>query len=139
MISGHLTRKVRADQRGRTVYRRCLPCPRRTPPPPRPAATRGLPTDALLVGRLSIARGLGGRPHLTVAVWCPACRATHRHGWELEGEGRSHRQAHCGGGPLREGGYYVGLDPAARAENEAVLARFRAALAAREKKAEGRQ
>jgi hypothetical protein len=90
------------------------------------------PSDALLVGRLSLNfdRGTADRPgrfYLTIDVWCPYCKRQHNHGWVHQPPFRSdavqHRVAHCSqGSPLvTDEGYYVGLDPEEVEHNRAIV------------------
>jgi hypothetical protein len=93
------------------------------------------PTDALLVGLLSLHRPAArtARPYLVIAVWCPWCKRLHEHGWPnppFRGDVVTHRVAHCGDGPLADaGGYFIGLDPAAQEHNREVARQAAAALA----------
>ncbi len=98
------------------------------------------PADALLIGRLYLhARGGGRyRPFLGIRVWCPYCHDTHQHSWidpPFKSNTVDHRAAHCHDhvtrkgmklqSPLREGGgYFIGLDPSAKAENAKVIREF---------------
>lgn len=86
---------------------------------------RSLPRELpLLVGRV---RAIGGRPPaMQIEVWCPFCKRNHVHCWSPEdrrADHVEHRVAHClDGSPLREGDYYIGLDPDAREENKRAFA-----------------
>lgn len=88
----------------------------------------------LLVGRLRLGRGNRFRPLLMIDVWCPHCKREHNHGWEeppFLADRVEHRCAHCGSdSPFARAGYWIGLDPAAKAENAEVIATFKEALAA---------
>jgi hypothetical protein len=94
----------------------------------------------VLVGRLSI-HGPVGQPHLEVTVWCPYCRRHHCHGWDrppFRVDTISHRGAHCADGPLVDGGYFVGLDPAAKDANRAVVREYERQLRALDEMPRGR-
>jgi hypothetical protein len=81
-----------------------------------------------LRGRLSV-HVYRGRPYLTLTVYCPHCRASHEHSWTPDAdtpEITAHRAAHCWRGPLRERGYYIGLDAAHMVEAAAAIAEYRA-------------
>jgi hypothetical protein len=112
-------------------------CTTQTPAPAaRPRAevlARGLP---LLLGRLELrsAPDLG----LDVVARCPYCGGEHRHHWPDPPFGADqveHRVSRCNAvaraAPGGRGGYWVGLDPAAKAHNEAMAGRFLELLAAR--------
>jgi hypothetical protein len=91
---------------------------------------RTAPGDtAVLVGRLQLNRD-GGRVVLTLHAWCPWCRKEHVHGWPDWDEPMArvgHRVTHCDyPQPVRFSDYFIGLDPAWRKHNEAVLAEARA-------------
>jgi hypothetical protein len=80
-----------------------------------------------LRGRLSINVDRG-RPYLTLTVWCPHCREQHVHTWTADAdtpEISAHRMAHCWRGPLRERGYFIGLEPTYMAEHAEVIAEYR--------------
>jgi hypothetical protein len=50
----------------------------------------------------------------TIRVWCPYCRIHHVHGWDKDcsDSDATHRVAHClPGGPFRETGYYITVEP----------------------------
>src|SRR4051812_16354405 len=92
------------------------------------------PDQPLLVGRLTAPDG-PSRPTLGIAVWCPWCKRHHHHGWtstdRLASAEVAYRAAHCGeGSPLRATGYWIGLDPAAAAENRRAFAEYRAMVEA---------
>jgi hypothetical protein len=91
------------------------------------------PTDALLVGRLSVEQDRlhRGRPYLTISVWCPFCKRMHDHGWDdppVRSDAVTYRVSHCHTSML-DRGYWIGLDPAARDHNREVLRQFTAMLA----------
>jgi hypothetical protein len=94
------------------------------------------PDQPLLVGRLRILDEFrtSTPPHLGLDVWCPYCKREHNHGWvrpeKITVAGVEHRGAHCSDdSPFRDGGYWIALDPLAKAENKATHARFLLLLA----------
>jgi hypothetical protein len=96
-----------------------------------PEAATPEPPPVVLTGTLSILVARSGRPWLSLAVRCPACRRPHHHTWGLGPDGPpaepTHRTAHCvrpGGRPQRGAtpGYHV--FPDATPENARVLAEY---------------
>lgn len=84
------------------------------------------PDDALLVGRLSLHTegAIPRRPFLCITVWCPWCHDRHIHGWDdppFRSDAVSHRVSHCHQGPLAQGGYWIGLDPAHAPHNRKIV------------------
>lgn len=102
---------------------------------------RGLRADEfLLIGKLTIFEGLRSEePSLGVYVWCPVCKSTHEHGWlvtdKLRLDAVEHRWPHCsdndqGFKPFESEGYFIGLDPEQRKENQEVFRAFQVRLRA---------
>lgn len=83
------------------------------------------PTDVLLVGLPCHSES--GPPQLLLDVWCPSCKRLHNHGWGTEKSDEvHHRTAHCDAeSPLKQGGYYIGVDPGRKDEYKAVVAEHR--------------
>lgn len=91
------------------------------------------PDQPVLTGRLSIEPGDRRHPPaLDLAVWCPACKAMHWHGWVSTERFRSdeiaHRAVHCYRGmepPYRNGDYFISPGGLLAEENRATLRRCR--------------
>jgi hypothetical protein len=67
------------------------------------------------------------RPRLRVRFRCTCCGRVHRHSWTTERpelNAVEYRYARCETGPLRDSGYFIGLNPKLARNNALLIARF---------------